>query len=322
MSGRQSFLRAVLVLLVLCPALPSAGQTGNRLLWQIGTPDGSYREFAIAGSFVEYARSFPHDVTYQIGRSRGDRDWPYIHPGPSDPWAGARTHPFRIDFDLAAAPSTPCRLNVYLVDARHDSPQVLEIDINGRRKYRFALVPGVGEDSLTDPGAGRQSCVGLPFSPALLQSGRNRITLTVVNACWLLYDAVSLETGPSIPSAPELVEVSAHVPSPGEPVSVAVKNLWRRGRRRAVPRGPPAGCRDGACGAWAERLLAAGATRSRRSSTPRLDHGRRACPARGGAVATLPLAPWTARWRLPRVRDCRAVSRVQPPLPRRREVRR
>jgi hypothetical protein len=227
MNHLQTFRRAALVLLVICPSLAGAAQAENRLLWQIGSPDGSYREFAIAGRFADYPRSFPKDVTYLVGRSKPGRDWPYIHPGPSDPWAGARPHPFRIDFDLAAVPTTPCRLNVYLVDARHEGAQVLEIDINGRRQYRFAVVPGVGEGSLTDPGAGRQSAVEVPFSPTLLQAGRNRVTLTVVNDCWLLYDAVSLETGSSIPSSPELVEVLARLGT--DSVAIAVDNIGAEG---------------------------------------------------------------------------------------------
>ena len=225
--------RAVLILLVIGPVLPCAAQAGNRQLWQIGTLDGSYRDLAIAGHFADYSRRFPNDVTFRVGRSKCATDWPYIHPGPSDPWAVTRTHPFRIDFDLAIVPKTPCRLNVYLVDARHECQQVLEIDVNGRRKFRFPVVPGAGEESLGDPGAGRQSAVQLPFSPALLQAGPNRITLTVVNACWLLYDAVSLETGPAVPSAPEFAEASARLEAAtaaaGSSVSVAVNNIGAEG---------------------------------------------------------------------------------------------
>ena len=211
------------------PPSANVAAAASRTLWQIGTPDGSYGEFAIAGHFADYARSFPRDVTYRIGSSKSSADWPYVHPGTFDPWAGAKPHPFNIDFDLTTVPKTPCRLNVYLVDARHESPEVLEIDVNGRRKYRFVVVPGAGEESLTDPGAGRQSAVQVPFSRALLQPGHNRITLTAVNACWLLYDAVSLETGPAILATPELVEASAHTDAAGGPVTVAVNNIGTEG---------------------------------------------------------------------------------------------
>jgi hypothetical protein len=204
--------RAAVALLAIAAASPTcAAGAGNRLLWQIGTPDGSYREFAMAGHHPEYAARFQKEATYSVGVSRCGQMWPFIHPGPSDAWAGSRLHPFRVEFRMAAAPTSPCRLNVNLVDSRHDSPQVLQVDINGMRTFRCPVTPGAVEDSLADPAAGRQSTVSIPFQPSLLRQGRNRITLTVVNASWILYDAVSLETGSEIPSAPVLAQVSALV---------------------------------------------------------------------------------------------------------------
>lgn len=187
----------------------SVGGHAAGILWQIGSPDGSYRELALAGHYAEYAIHFPGDVTYEVGRSKAQEDWPYIHPGPSDAWAGSRPHPFRIVFRLATVPADACRLNVHLVDSRHDSQQVLLVDINGRKQYRYVTEPGAGEASLTDPGAGRQSTIALAFPPRLLETGPNRITLTVVSGCWILYDAVSLETGPSVLSVPVVTGLSA-----------------------------------------------------------------------------------------------------------------
>ena len=59
-------------------------------VFQIGKPDGDYAEFALAGDFNAYTRQFPHDVDFVVGQSDAKRDWPFIHPGPTDAWAGGR----------------------------------------------------------------------------------------------------------------------------------------------------------------------------------------------------------------------------------------
>jgi len=200
-------MRGTIVWLMMLMLIPVASRAET--LWSTGTPNGDYREFAIPGHFAEYSQHFPHDVTYTIGRSRASTDWPYVHPGPSDPWAGSRLHPFHIDFHLRAAPTTPCKLNVYLIDSRHDSPQVMEIDVNGLKHWRFALVSGTGDVSLTNPNAGMQDTVAVPFPAGLLKPGYNRITLTVVASCWALYDAVSLETGANLPAGPVIRDLVA-----------------------------------------------------------------------------------------------------------------
>ena len=63
----------------------------SQLLWQIGTPDTNDLEFALAPA--DYAQ-FETDAFYVVGESDPKRDWPYVHPGPTDAWAGSRQHTF------------------------------------------------------------------------------------------------------------------------------------------------------------------------------------------------------------------------------------
>jgi len=173
------------------------------LLWQIGSPDKSYREFAIAGRYALYPRTFPHDVIFRVGKDESPQSWPYIHPGPADAWAGSRPHSFRIVFDLHEQPEGNGRLIVEGVDAHAIVPPVLRIDINGNVRD-FEIVPGAGDASLADPAKGRPFQVICPFSCRLLSAGRNRITLTLVSGSWVLYDALSLEVSLPRPTGPDV----------------------------------------------------------------------------------------------------------------------
>jgi rhamnogalacturonan endolyase len=60
----------------------------GRLLWQLGSPDGTPREFLGAVDSHEwcdwltnYRRFFPKDVEFTIGKSDPHRDWYYFQPG-------------------------------------------------------------------------------------------------------------------------------------------------------------------------------------------------------------------------------------------------
>ena len=89
-------------------------------LWQIGVSDNDDREFALAPN--RYSE-FREDGFYVIGASDAKRDWPYVHPGPVDSWAGSREHTFTVAFGLKSQPAEgTCRLRVGLVDTHSQSP--------------------------------------------------------------------------------------------------------------------------------------------------------------------------------------------------------
>src|ERR1035438_7114935 len=86
--------------LILLTSLCLAHAQEKAIVFQIGKPDGDYGEFAIAGNWQAFAKQFPRDVDFVVGRSDAKQDWPFIHPGPVDAWAGGRSHAFKITFAL------------------------------------------------------------------------------------------------------------------------------------------------------------------------------------------------------------------------------
>jgi len=58
----------------------------GRTLWQIGVPDRTAREFRHGdhhwqwGLYFLYAKEFPNDVNYVVGRSDWSKDWNYVQP--------------------------------------------------------------------------------------------------------------------------------------------------------------------------------------------------------------------------------------------------
>lgn len=67
-------------------ALPWTPKRFGRTLWQIGVPDRTAREFRHGdhywqwGLYFNYAKEFPNDVNYIIGRSDWRKDWNYVQP--------------------------------------------------------------------------------------------------------------------------------------------------------------------------------------------------------------------------------------------------
>lgn len=201
----------------------------SAVLWQIGVPDGSYRDLAIAGNYPQFPGAFPNDVDYRVGGSTASKDWPFIHPGPGDHWAGSRVHPFRIRFDLKTAPTDACRLLVHLVDTQAGAP-FLEARINQQTVYRFDTEPGKSDAALTDPRAGQHSTVSVPFPAKLLRPGENSIVLSVVgDRSWILYDAIVLESGPEIPAEPRIGAIAVTVNEKAGSADVRFRNTGCEG---------------------------------------------------------------------------------------------
>jgi hypothetical protein len=169
-------------------------------LWQIGKPDNNNAEFALAPR--DYAR-FKDDGFFVVGRSDPKADWPYVHPGPGDGWAGARPHTFTIVFGLKQNPSAgQCRLILDLLDTHQSSPPRLRVEINGRKFERNAP-KGAGDASVFgEPAKGREFAWNLQFPSDLLRAGGNEIAISTLSGSWMLYDGVSLETPPGTALTP------------------------------------------------------------------------------------------------------------------------
>jgi alpha-mannosidase len=171
-------------------------EAGNRLLLEIGKADGGTAEFALGpGSFAD----FEEDGFFAAGFSEASRDWPYVHPGPQDAWAGGRPHTFVILFSLAEALAgdEKGRLHVRLADTHYGAPPVLEISVNGQ-PYNRKLPAGTGNDDSIhgrpETGSSHEFTVTFPLN--LLKKDANEISIRNATGSWILYDWIGLE-GPA-----------------------------------------------------------------------------------------------------------------------------
>ncbi|MCP5522460.1 MAG: hypothetical protein H7A46_13025 [Verrucomicrobiales bacterium] len=184
---------------------PVGAASETKPLWQIGQPDANNAEFALAPN--GYGK-FHDDGFFVVGRSEAMRDWPYVHPGPSDAWAGGRQHAFSIAFGLKEAVAQGnCKLRVDLLDTHSGAPPELRIEINGRQ-FRQKLPAGAGDASVFgEPKKGKPYHFEIEFPATLLRAGANEISLTTLSGSWLLYDAIRLEA----PGSLVLAEVTGTV---------------------------------------------------------------------------------------------------------------
>jgi len=181
-------------LLLLCafpgPLRSSPADEGT-ILWSIGKPDHNSTDFALA---PDQYKNFTNDGFFVIGSSDPSKDWPYVHPGPSDSWAGSKAHTFRIVFGLSKAnPKDSCRLILAFTDTHQSTPPRLEVRINERR-FTHQLISGGGDESIEgDLTRKIPSQIVISFPSAALKTGNNEIQITAEAGSWCLYDAVTLE---------------------------------------------------------------------------------------------------------------------------------
>ena len=187
--------------------MAASGSVYAEELWRIGALNNDYGEFALAGNYEGFLSSFPQGVQYDVGTSTSDRDWPFIHPGPSDAWAGGKAHIFVIKFDLQAVPVTACRLLLAFVSIHGGGPPAISVTVNGHALDAAQLPNGGGDEALRNPGAGKPHRRAFMFSSAWLVTGANRIEIATISGSWLLYDAIKLEDG--VPNTPDIKQIEA-----------------------------------------------------------------------------------------------------------------
>ena len=216
--------------LILLTSLSLVRAQEKAIVFQIGKQDGDYGEFAAAGNYAAYPQRFPHDVDFVVGQGDAQRDWPFIHPGPTDAWAGSRSHAFKIRFALPDVLPGHYRLVVDFVSTHGASPPRLAIDINGTQLSR-TLPPGSGDAALTNPKTGKNYSLQQLLPSSLLHAGTNSITLINTAGSWALYDDLRLESGAPAPAETVRVETQAlpwfkRTPAgPRRVVKVLVENL-------------------------------------------------------------------------------------------------
>jgi len=188
-------LRSAIAVVVLSAAWACGAE---QVLWQIGKPDKSYKEFAIAGNYHGYAGQFDRKpLVFEIGKSDPAKDWPFIQPGPVDSWAQSRAHPFTVRFDLAAEPQGLFTLRVEFTDVQAMNPPAYTVTV-GERTGRFRLQPGGGDESLANPAAGKPQKLEFSLPAGLFHKGLNKIVLACTDGSWVQYDAVTLLNDPAV----------------------------------------------------------------------------------------------------------------------------
>jgi len=199
----------VVCLLVLAGRISTAGEanrpgsdTGRsaehgKLLWQIGLDDDNTAELALAPDGYNRFGSLKSDPLFVVDAGDCARDWPYVHPGPADAWAGSRPHEFIIAFSLKSPlpADATCRLLVDLVDTHDRQPPLIVVTVNGRELAREQAPPG-GPDAtvLGDPSKGREHRFSVKVPAEALRPGLNEIVLRTEKGSWVLYDWLGFES--------------------------------------------------------------------------------------------------------------------------------
>jgi rhamnogalacturonan endolyase len=176
----------------------------GKQLWDIGVPNRSGAEFFKGddyyhwGWYLEYAKLFPNDVNYVIGRSDFRRDWFFEQvPHNEDPanttgMGQGRSTTWSITFSLPEAPHGQATLRLALCTADMRS---LAVSVNGQA---IGSVTGLAPNSTIkrDGIAGHWSERDLVFDASLMKAGQNVVKLTIPAGSLtsgVIYDYLRLE---------------------------------------------------------------------------------------------------------------------------------
>ncbi len=170
--------------------------TVSRTVALVGDIDLATGEFALAPDrYGDYPAAFPDDVDFTVGADDPATGWSYIHPGPSDAWAGAAAHTFTLRFDLDQPPVADLALTAWLVDTHESGPPTLQVSLNDGPPATVALPKGGGEGYHWGDGSDgpvRPGTLDVTLPSDRLRTGRNTVTLTNTAGSWMVYDALAV----------------------------------------------------------------------------------------------------------------------------------
>lgn len=173
----------------------------------IGGSDQSDAEFALApDGYSNYSKTFPQDVDFTVGSSDTKTDWSYVQPGPSDPWAGGKQHPFTVHYTLTADQVADKLLTVHYRDTNDNSPVTARIASNGTTAATSQLPTGNGGGVYGTGWAPYDFKAFIPKST--LHEGDNTLTITNVSGSWSIYDSVEMR-----PSTGEPLKIDSARPT-------------------------------------------------------------------------------------------------------------
>jgi hypothetical protein len=179
------------------------------VIFSIGQPDGYCAEFALAkDGYAAFPKKFPKGVTYEVGKSKPERDWPFLHPSKQDvSWAkGGETHPFTIRFQSGKAIEEPTTFVIGYMGTQGDLSNI-HVVVNGTRlPTQVPQNVGFGDIVHNPTRKGRPAANLFTIPAGTLKQGANTITITLEGKSWILYDYVALRKEAKPLAAPERPE--------------------------------------------------------------------------------------------------------------------
>jgi len=159
--------------------LTAAAHATERMLWKIGTFDGSSGEFK--SQDINYADP-KNDHVFVAGQS-SDKDWYRFQPGPANGIAGGRQHPFTVKFVLNDVPLGVYRLKLAIL---YETPRLsfLKLEVNGHSGFfyfhpRLDFRAGDWEGTFVPQTSTDEKTISIPA--AWLRKGENAFILTAMD---------------------------------------------------------------------------------------------------------------------------------------------
>ncbi|WP_316786434.1 polysaccharide lyase family protein [Pedobacter frigiditerrae] len=178
----------------------------GKQIFEIGIPNRSAKEFFKGddhwhwGMYIEYAKFFPNDVDFTVGKSDPAKDW-YIYHVPHDidfkpdGRDQGRATPWKINFNMAANDLSKGKA-ILRFGIAGSGARSLGINVNGKEVGPFTDLNGGGAIMIRDGIEGTWVEKKFEFDASLLKAGKNTITLTVPAGSvtnGLCYDVIRLE---------------------------------------------------------------------------------------------------------------------------------
>jgi len=173
----------------------------GKQIWEIGIPNRTAAEFRHGdhfwqwGLYYDYAKEFPNDVNFIVGKSDWRKDWNFAQPPRIDSEKGNSVTPttWTITFDLPKTQQGKATLRLAIAGSR--TQRGVEVSVNDTSVGGTGPLPDTGvmhRDGIRGYWVER----GVPFDAALLKAGTNTIKLKVPANNWVngvLYDYLRLE---------------------------------------------------------------------------------------------------------------------------------
>jgi alpha-mannosidase len=171
--------KTLMAALLAASMLPVMAHAAEKVLWNIGTLDGSSGEFKSLN--IDYAGP-KSDPVFVVGQS-GNKDWYRFQPGPANAMTGARLHPFTVKFPLNDVPRGVYRLKIAIL---YETPRLsfLKIDVNGHFGFfyfhpRLDFRAGDWEGTFVPQTSCDEKTISIPA--AWLRKGENAFVLTAMD---------------------------------------------------------------------------------------------------------------------------------------------